>query len=161
MQYHWEVSVDSVFHTPPPPGTGYQMVMNVSIYTNMFVVVEFDALDRQAIFESKEDELSYCSEWRIRSWEAWYTKSPADWMTTHKSTELSRIKLNTWTQQPVPMMSEHYMHAYTHTYTHTYILFWGHFVHLGSPLNTFWHPGNDRRRNSFVWLRQNCAINLI
>ena len=31
-------------------------------------------------------------------------------MPTHKPTELSRIKLKTWTQQPVPMMSEHSAH---------------------------------------------------
>ena len=31
-------------------------------------------------------------------------------MPTHKPTELSRIKLKTWTPQPVPMMSEHSAH---------------------------------------------------
>ena len=31
-------------------------------------------------------------------------------MPTHKPTELSSIKLKTWTQQPVPMMSEHSAH---------------------------------------------------
>ena len=31
-------------------------------------------------------------------------------MPTYKPTELSRIKLKTWTQQPVPMMSEHSAH---------------------------------------------------
>ena len=31
-------------------------------------------------------------------------------MPTHKPTELSRIKLKTWTRQPVPMMSEHSAH---------------------------------------------------
>ena len=35
------------------------------------------------------------------------TKSPADWMLADKPTELSRIKLKTWTRQPVPMISEH------------------------------------------------------
>ena len=40
----------------------------------------------------------------IRSWEVWDTKLPADWMSTHKPTELLRIKLKTWTQQPVAMM---------------------------------------------------------
>ena len=31
-------------------------------------------------------------------------------MPTHKPTELSKIKLKTWTQQPVPMLSEHSAH---------------------------------------------------
>ena len=38
------------------------------------------------------------------------TKSPADWMVADKSTELWRIKLKTWTRQPVPMISEHSAH---------------------------------------------------
>ena len=37
-------------------------------------------------------------------------KTTADWMPTDKTTELSRIKLKTWTQQPVPMMNEHSAH---------------------------------------------------
>ena len=38
------------------------------------------------------------------------TKSPADWMLANKPTEISRIKLKTWTRQPVPMISEHSAH---------------------------------------------------
>ena len=38
-------------------------------------------------------------------------------MPTHKPTELSRIKLKTWTQQPVPMVSEHSAHL-----IHVYLL---------------------------------------
>ena len=38
------------------------------------------------------------------------TKSPADWMLADKPTELSRIKLKTWTRQPVPMISEYSAH---------------------------------------------------
>ena len=37
-------------------------------------------------------------------------KSPADWILADKPTELSRIKLKTWTRQPVPMISEHSAH---------------------------------------------------
>ena len=66
----------------------------------MFAVVNFDALADEVIFETKGDKLSSSAECRIQSWEVWDTKSPADWMPTHKLTELSRIK-------PVPMMSEH------------------------------------------------------
>ena len=47
-----------------------------------------------------------------RSWEVSDTNSPANWMPTHKPTELSRIKLKT--QQPVPMMSEHSAHLTWH-----------------------------------------------
>ena len=36
-----------------------------------------------------------------------FTKSPADWMSADKPTELSRTKLKTWTQQLIPMISEH------------------------------------------------------
>ena len=49
---------------------------------------------KQAIFESKGDQLSSSAECRIRSWEVQDTKSQADWMPTHKPTELSRIKQN-------------------------------------------------------------------
>ena len=48
---------------------------------------------RQAIFESKGDKLSSSAEGRIRTWKSQGTYSPADWMPTHKPTELSRIKL--------------------------------------------------------------------
>ena len=65
---------------------------------------------RQAIFESKGDKLSSSAECRVRTWKSQDTYSPADWMPTHKPTELSRIKLKTWTQQPVLMMSEHSDH---------------------------------------------------
>ena len=51
--------------------------------------------------------MSSSAECKIRTLEVWDTKSPADWMSTHKPTELSRIKLKTWTQQPVLMVSEH------------------------------------------------------
>ena len=65
---------------------------------------------RQAIFESKGSKLSSSAESRIRTWNSQDTKSPADWMLADKPTELSRIKLKTWTRQPVPMISEHSAH---------------------------------------------------
>ena len=65
---------------------------------------------RQAIFKSKGDKLSTSAECRVRTWKSQDTYSPADWMPTHKPTELSKIKLKTWTQQPVPMMREHSAH---------------------------------------------------
>ena len=65
---------------------------------------------RQAIFESKGDKLSSSAEDRIRTQRVSDTYSPADWMPADKTTELSRIKLKTWTRQPVPMISKHSAH---------------------------------------------------
>ena len=65
---------------------------------------------RQAIFESKGDKLSSSAEGRIRTQRVSDTYSPADWMPADKPTELSRIKLKTWTWQPVPMISKHSAH---------------------------------------------------
>ena len=65
---------------------------------------------RQAIFKSKGDKLFSSAECRIWT-RVFGTKSPADWMPADKPTELSRIKLKTWTQQPVPMISEHSAHS--------------------------------------------------
>ena len=66
---------------------------------------------RQAIFESKGDKLSSSAEYRIRTHRASDTKSPADWMAADKPTEQLRIKLKTWTRQPIPMISEHSAHS--------------------------------------------------
>ena len=52
---------------------------------------------RQAIFECKGDKLSSSAECRIQTWMSQDTYSPADWIPTHKLTELSRIKLKTCT----------------------------------------------------------------
>ena len=62
---------------------------------------------RQAIFEWKGDKLSSPTECRIWTQTVSGTESPTDWMPAHKPTELSRIKLKTWTRQPVPMISKH------------------------------------------------------
>ena len=48
---------------------------------------------RQAIFESKGDKLVSSAECRIRTWKSPDTYSAADWMPTHKPTELSRINI--------------------------------------------------------------------
>ena len=65
---------------------------------------------RQAIFESRGDNLSSSAESRIRTQGVSETQSSADWMPADKPTELSRIKLKTWTRQPVPMISKHSAH---------------------------------------------------
>ena len=59
----------------------------------------------QAIFESKEDKLSFNAECGIQP-RVSDTKSPADWMPADEPTELSRIKLKTWTRQPVPTITQ-------------------------------------------------------
>ena len=66
---------------------------------------------RQAVFESKGDKLSSSAECRIRTHQGLRHNSPADWMPADKPTELSRVKLKTWTRQPVPMISEHSAHS--------------------------------------------------
>ena len=66
---------------------------------------------RQAIFESKGDELSSSAECRIRTQRVSETQSPADWMPADKPTELSRIKLkHTHTRVLCPKSSFMLMH---------------------------------------------------
>ena len=65
---------------------------------------------KQVIFKLKGDKLSFSAECRIWTWEVWDTNSPADWMSTHKPTEISGIKLKTLIRYPVPMMSEYSAH---------------------------------------------------
>ena len=69
--------------------------------------VNFDAPSNAAIFESNRYKLVSSVERKIRTWRSQDTYSPADWMTNYKPTELSRIKLKTGYQQPVPKMSEY------------------------------------------------------
>ena len=59
----------------------------------------------------KETKLSSSAECRIRTQRVFGTESPADWIPADKPTELSRIKLKTWTRQPVPMISAHSTHS--------------------------------------------------
>ena len=75
----------------------------------IFVVVNFDALAQQAsdIQIERRQVVFLCPGFEPGVPD---TKSPADWMLADKPTELSRIKLKTWTGQPVPMISEHSAH---------------------------------------------------
>ena len=82
---------------------------------------------RQAIFESKGDKLSSSAEGRTRTQRVSDTYSPADGMPADKPTELSRIKLKTWSRQPIPMISKHSAHLTPlpfgiRTYIHTCLL---------------------------------------
>ena len=84
--------------------------MYVYIHTYIFIVVNFDALAQAS--DIQIERRKSC----VPLLKAWFepgipdTKSPADWMLADKPTELSRIKLKTWTRQPVPMISEHSAH---------------------------------------------------
>ena len=77
-------------------------------YTYLLLLISM-LWHRQAIFKSKRDKL--CSSAECRIW----TRGPRHQITNRpnacdKPTELSRIKLKTWTRQPVPMISEHSAH---------------------------------------------------
>ena len=76
-------------------------------YTYLLLLISM-LWHRQAIFESKGDKLSSSAEGRIRTQRVSDTYSPADWMPADKPTELSRIKLKTWTR---------------HMYAHIYVCF--------------------------------------
>ena len=70
----------------------YMHITYIYAYIHICLLLIFMLWNRQAIFESKGDMLSSSTECRIQSWDVWDTKSLADWMPTHKPTELSRIK---------------------------------------------------------------------
>ena len=84
---------------------------NMPTYIHTYLLLLISMLwHRQAIFESRGDKLSSSVECRIRTQGVFETQFSADWMPADKPTELSRIKLKTWTRQPVPMISRHSAH---------------------------------------------------
>ena len=97
---------------------------------------------RQTIFKSKGEKLSFSAECCIWT-RVFGTESPADWMPADKPTELSRIKLKTWTQQPVLMISEYSAHSTPLPFgfrTWLWRHIWGHpLIHAYSAV-TWWHP---------------------
>ena len=116
------------------PNVSWRSHLALAIY--IFVVVNFDALaqasdiqieTRQVVFLCRMQDLNPGSQKPNRQQNRKETscvplqnagfeprvpdtKSPADWMLADKPTELSRIKLKTWTRQPVPMISEYSAH---------------------------------------------------
>ena len=62
---------------------------------------------KQAIFESKGDKLSNAGFVMSRTPNRQQTECPL----TNQPTELSRLKLKTWTRKPTPMISEHSAHS--------------------------------------------------
>ena len=99
---------DQQAFSPPDPTAIWYSHLALAIY--IFFVVNFDALAQASDFHSKGDKLSSSAECRIRTHRVSETQSSADWMPADKPTELSRIKLKTWTRQPVPMISKHSAH---------------------------------------------------
>ena len=77
----------------------------------MFVVVNFDALAQAS--DIRIEKKTSCLPLLKARFEPKVsdTYSPADWMPADKPTELSRIKLKTWTRQPVSMISKHSAHS--------------------------------------------------
>ena len=103
----------------------YIACIHTYIHTYMFVV-NFDALAQASDFQIERRQVVSSAGCRIWT-RVFGTESPAGWMPADKPTGLSRIKLKTWTQQPVPMISEHSAHSnpaiyvcHTHRQTHTY-----------------------------------------
>ena len=75
--------------------------------------------------------MSPSAECRIRSWEVSDTKSQADWMPTHKQTELSRIKQKLELNRPSLWWVRHtrtyvhiHVHIHIHIHIHIYIYVW-------------------------------------
>ena len=80
---------------------------HLALATYVFFVVKFDALAQAS--DIKIERRKSCLPLLNAGFETGVsdTKSPADLLPADKPTEPSRIKLNTWTPQPVPMISEH------------------------------------------------------
>ena len=93
--------------SPLDPTVSWLSHLALAIY--IFVVVNFDALAQASDIQIERRQVVFLC-WARFEPGAPDTKSPADWMLADKPTELSRIKLKTWTQQPVPMISESSTH---------------------------------------------------
>ena len=76
----------------------------------MLVFVNVDALAQASDIRIERRQDALVCWMQDSNLEVADTYSPVDWMPTHKSIELSRIQLKNWTQQPIPLMSEHSAH---------------------------------------------------
>ena len=100
------------------PGKSLQAIY---VYTYIFVV-NFDALAQASDIRIERRQVVFlCWEQDSNPSGSPDTKSPADWMPADKPTELSRIKLKTWTRQPVPMISEHSAHSTPLPFWHSHL----------------------------------------
>ena len=79
---------------------------SMAVVITMFVV-NFDGLAQASDFRIERRQVVFLFWLQDSNPGVSGIKSPADWMPADKATELSRIKLKTWTRQPVPMVSEH------------------------------------------------------
>ena len=93
--------------SPLDPTVSWLSHLALAIY--IFVVVNFDALAQASDIQIERREVVFLLNAGFEPWDP-DAKSPADWMLADKPTELSRIKLKTWTRQPVPIISEHWAH---------------------------------------------------
>ena len=78
----------------------------------MFVVVDFDALAQASDFKIKRRQVVFlCWMQNLNQglWNLISSRLNARWQTDWAM--LSRMKLKNWTQQPVPMISEHSAHS--------------------------------------------------
>ena len=120
MQYHWEVVIGTVFHTAAPPGPGCLMVMNVSIYTYIFVV-DFDALALASEFRIERRRvvfLFWMQDSKLRSPRHQIASRRNDHSQTDWAIEDHAEYLNS-TARPYDKWA---LPTYTtHTFTHTYI----------------------------------------
>ena len=98
---------------------------------------------RQSIFESKGDRLSYYAECRIRTWKSQDTSR----LIAHSQTDWAiEDQAKTWTQQPVPMMSDHSAHLTSLPFGFRTWLW--RYTTISIKL-----VGNGRSRDMNVWLR--------
>ena len=97
---------DQKAFSPLDPTAIWLWHLALAIYMLLLILMLWH---RQVIFKSKGYNLSSSPKCRIWT-RVFGTKSLADWKPADKPTELSRIKLKTWTQQPVPMIRKHSAH---------------------------------------------------
>ena len=83
---------------------------HLALAMNIFVVVNFDALAQASDIQIERRQVVFLCWMQDLKPGSQKTKWPANWMLADKPTELSRIKLKTWTQQPVPMISDYSAH---------------------------------------------------
>ena len=92
-----------------PIGPTVSWLSHLALAIYIFVVVNSDALARASDIQIERRQVVFLC-WMQDLNPGPDTKSPSDWMLADKPTELSRIKLKTWTRQLVPMISEHSAH---------------------------------------------------
>ena len=93
-----------------PLGPTVSWLSHLALAIYIFVVVNFDALSQASDIQIERRQVVFLCWMQDLNPGPQTPNLPADWMLTDKPTELSRIKLKTWTRQLVPMISEHSAH---------------------------------------------------